>query len=138
MANTVPNSLLYDMATGAIIIGTHTFYLMMLDNSYTPSKSHTRRSNLTANEVSGTNYSAGGKVIVPTIALVGNEARITFPTVTWTSVNGFTAAHAACYRLTGSGASSDPVVGIGTFASAKAANGLDFQVNFSSLLVLAS
>ena len=62
-------------------------HLMLLSSSYTPNKNHSKRSDVIAYEVTGTNYIAGGKYITCVLQNVdgtNNDVEITFPTpVIW-------------------------------------------------------
>ena len=55
----------------------------------------------TNNEITGTGYSAGGKILVPTVGsdTSNNTAYVTFANVTWSPAN-FTAAGALIYNST--------------------------------------
>lgn len=110
MASLLFNSLMYDGLTGAVDIDTDTFKIMLVTSTYSASKSHSKRSQVT-NEVTGTGYTAGGKVIVPIIALnnTTNRAIITIPQITWTA-STITARGAVVYKSRGGAATADELV----------------------------
>lgn len=110
MASLIANSLMYDGLTGAVDIDTDTFKIMLVTSTYSASKAHSKRSQVT-NEVTGTGYTAGGQVVVPTIAVSNttNALTITIPQVTWAS-STITARGAWVYKSRGGAASADELV----------------------------
>ena len=137
MASIIPDSLLRDIATGAVDLDTDVFYAMLLGTGYTPSKSHAKRSDLTS-EVSGTGYTAGGQVCTITVTLdtVNHKLSVAVADVTWTSANGFTAQYVAIYKHRGGAASADELVAIGDFGSGRAAGGGNYVVSQSSPITI--
>jgi hypothetical protein len=75
-------SFVYDSAKlskldGSINLSTHSFKLMLLTDSHTPSKSgHTVKADVSGDEVSGGGYSAGGKAM--TTGISRNGAVVSF------------------------------------------------------------
>lgn len=110
MASLLYNCFMYDGPTGAVDIDTDTFKMILVTSAYTASKSHSKRNQVT-NEVTGTGYTAGGKVVVPTIALnnTTNRAIITIPQTIWTA-STITARGAVIYKSRGGAASADELV----------------------------
>ena len=105
---TIYNNALKEMANGTIKFdGTTPFKLMLAGtgSTYTPSKSHTTRTNFTANngaEASGSGYSAGGATVTFTNTSVStdntnNVINIAIPTVNWAS-STISAKGAVLYR----------------------------------------
>lgn len=74
----------------AIDLDTDTIKVMIVTSAYTPSLAHAFKSDIT-NEVSGTNYTAGGTAISGvTLALDGNTVEWVHNDITWTqSASGF-------------------------------------------------
>lgn len=67
----------------AIDLDNDTIKVMIVTSAYTPSQSHAFKSDIT-NEVSGTNYSAGGTAISGvTLALDGNTVEWVHSDITW-------------------------------------------------------
>lgn len=117
MASLIPNSFIRDCIIGAIDVDTDSFKAMLLSSAYTPSKSHSKRSDLTG-EISGTGYVAGGQSVVLTVALsnVNNTVLITVPQLIWTA-STLTARHLAVYKARGGAATADelgPIIDFGT------------------------
>jgi hypothetical protein len=110
MASLLYNSLMYDGLTGAVDIDTDTFRMILVTSAYSPSKSHSKRNQIT-NEVTGTGYTAGGKVVVPTIALnnTTNRAIITIPQTIWTA-STITARGGVVCKWRGGASSADELL----------------------------
>lgn len=111
MASLVYTSFYRDCFVGNINCSSDTFKAMLVTSSYTPSKTHDKRDDVT-NEVSGTGYTSGGNSAVPTVAAVdntNNDVEITFSITGWTS-STITARGAVIYKSRGGAASSDELV----------------------------
>lgn len=110
MASLIHNSLMYDGLTGAVDIDTDTFKMMLVNSGYSASKSHSRRNQVT-NEVTGTGYTAGGQIIVPTISVSNttNSLTITIPQATWAG-STITARGAVVYKARGGASSADELL----------------------------
>lgn len=99
-----------DIATGVIDLDTDTFGVMLVTDTYTPSTSHAKRSDIT-NEVgnSGT-YAAGGSALASvTAALSGTELRFDAADPSWTSAT-ITARGCVIYKRRGGASSADELV----------------------------
>lgn len=93
----------------AVNTGSDTFKCAMITNSSTPDfDSHDHWSDLSANEVSGTGYTAGG-VALTSVTLTGASGTITFDAadVSWTTSTISSARAAVVYDDT---LTSDPLV----------------------------
>lgn len=111
MASLVYNSFYRDCFVGNINCASDTFKCLLVTSSYTASKAHDRRDDVT-NEVTGTGYSAGGNAASCTVAAVdntNNDLEITFSITSWTSAT-ITARGAVIYKNRGGAASSDELV----------------------------
>lgn len=91
MTSAIPFRFAEDLAMGRVNLGTAVLKAMLLTGAYTAAKSqlHNRRSDLTAYEISGTGYVAGG--VTATIAsatLVSNELQIVINPPTWAAPTG--------------------------------------------------
>jgi hypothetical protein len=82
----------------------------------------------TANEASGTGYTAGGQVLTISVnpTLSGNVAFINFATVTWTATS-LTARGALIYKADGV---TNPAVATILFGEDKTTSSGDFQIQF--------
>ena len=131
MASFAPYKLAEDLGTGKLDFTPSTgssFKAMLLASTYTASKSqsHNRRSDVTAHEVSGTGYAAGGVAItVASATLVTNELQVTFNPATWSSPAGpgWTPHWMVIYENTGVAANDIIVQFVDLTASPQASNG---------------
>lgn len=136
MASLVYNSMLEDLARGAIDFDTDTFYVMLVTNAYTANKdTHVKRSDVTANETTGTNYTAGGSATTVTVTkdLVNDRLDISFSTVTWATAT-ITARAAVIYKHRGGASTADELVAYIDFGQDVSSTNANFAVSFSSPL----
>jgi hypothetical protein len=96
-------------AARVVDFDTDTIKVMLTTSTYTPSATGHAAKNSVTNEVSGTNYTAGGATL-GTVSVVDSTGTITFDAadVTWTqNAGGFsTARYAVIYKDTGTAATS--------------------------------
>lgn len=135
------NSAKLEIANGTIDLDTDTFYVMLLGSGYTPDiDAHNRRDDISGSEVSGTGYTAGGKVI-GTVTVTQDDtndrAVMDGDDVEW-ATSTITARYAAIYKLTGSGAASDNLLGYIDFGEDKTSTAGLFKIawNTSGILTL--
>ena len=138
MANAVVNSYKADMVEGNVAFLTNTIKLMLLDNVHTTNiDTQLFIDDVSANEVSGTGYSAGGATLGSKTSTIDNtndrgvmdSADVTF------SASTITARYGVIYKDTGTPGTS-PIIGIYDFVSDKSSSSSDFtfQVNADGLL----
>ncbi len=135
MPSLVYNSAIRDAAVGNIDFDTDTFKMMLVTSTYTASKSHAKRSDIT-NEVTGTGYTAGGNAAACTVAAtdnVNNDVEITFSITSWTSAT-ITARAGVIYKSRGGASSADELVGYVDFTSDTTSTNGTFAVTISSPL----
>jgi len=136
MASVIYNSFLEDLAKGAIDIDTDTFYVMLVTSSYTANKdTHLKRSSVTANEITGTGYTAKGQSIAPTITkdTANDRLDISWATTTWANAT-ITARGAVIYKYRGGADTADELVAYVDFGSDVSSTSAAFAVTFSSPL----
>jgi hypothetical protein len=96
-------------AARVVDFDTDTIKVMLCTSTYTPSATAHAAKNSVTNEVSGTNYTAGGATLA-SVTVADSTGTITFDAadVTWTqSASGFsTARYAVIYKSTGTDATS--------------------------------
>lgn len=134
MASILSNSLFKYMANGSVDFDTDTFKCMLLNNSYTPSKSHDYLNDVNSYEVSGTGYTAGGNAATPTISAVdnvNNRVEISWSIASWTTAT-ITAAYGAIYKSRGGAASADELIGIIDFGGNKTSTAGTFTITVST------
>ena len=135
MASLVYNSCIRDAVTGAIDFDTDTFKMMLVTSSYTASKAHDKRDDIT-NEVSGTGYTSGGNACSVSVAAVdntNNDVEISFTVTSWTSAT-ITARAGVIYKSRGGASSADELVGYVDFGSDVSSTNGTFAVTVSSPL----
>jgi len=135
MPSLIYNSAIRDAAVGNIDFDTDTFKMMLVTSTYTASKSHAKRSEIT-NEVTGTGYTAGGNAAACTVAAtdnVNNDVEITFSITSWTSAT-ITARAGVIYKSRGGASSADELVGYVDFTSDTTSTNGTFAVTISSPL----
>lgn len=96
---------------GNVDADTDTFRAMLTTNSYTESKNHSKRSDIT-NEITATNYTAGGVVVTLTVSAINtstNAFTITVNGATWNNLTG-TARRLVVYKSRGGASSADELV----------------------------
>ena len=135
MPSLVYNSCIRDAVTGAIDFDSDTFKMLLVTSSYTASKSHAKRSDVT-NEVSGTGYTAGGNACSVSVAAVdntNNDVEISFTVTSWTSAT-ITARAGVIYKSRGGASSADELVGYVDFGSDVSSTNGTFAVTVSTPL----
>lgn len=135
MASLIYNSCIRDAVTGAVDFDTDTFKMLLVTSSYTASKSHSKRSDVT-NEVTGTGYTAGGNACSVSVAATdntNNDVEISFTVTSWTSAT-ITARAGVIYKSRGGASSADELVGYVDFGSDITSTNGTFAVTVSSPL----
>lgn len=135
MASIVYNSFYHDVFTGAVDCDTDSFKIMLTTSSYTPSKSHSKRSDIT-NEVTGAGYTTGGNACALSVAAVdnvNNRQEISASVTSWTS-STITARYGVIYKSRGGLASADELVGCLDFTTDQSSSGGTFAVTVSTNL----
>jgi hypothetical protein len=91
--------------------------------------------NAVTNEVSSTNYTAGGNTLAsPTLTVVSNVVQIDAADTTWTTVS-FTARYAVIYKSTGT-ASTSPLIAYIDFGADQTVSAGNFTIQFAATGVL--
>ena len=134
MASLIYNSCIRDASVGSIDFDTDTFKMLLVTSSYSASKTHSKRSDIT-NEVTGTGYTAGGNAAAVTVTLdnVNNRVDVAFTITSWTTAT-ITARAGVIYKSRGGLASADELVGYVDFGSDVTSTAGTFAVTVSSPL----
>lgn len=84
--------------------------MMLIADTYTPNKDHDFVNDVSAHEVTGVGYTAGGQAVVltPATDLTGDLVSIQTSQVVWTAAT-ITARYGLVYDDTAGGAAADPV-----------------------------
>jgi hypothetical protein len=113
-----------------------TWRVTLVTNAYTPDlDNHDFWADASANEATGTGYTAGGEIIVPTVAFnsTSNLFTVTFPVYTW-SASTITAAY-AFYRKDTGDAATDNAGFLNDFGGDVSSTAGDFTVNASNFTI---
>ncbi len=135
MASLVYNSVMRDVVVGNVDFDTDTFKMMLVTSSYSASKSHAKRNEVT-NEVSGAGYTAGGNACSVTVAATdntNNDVEISFSVTSWTSAT-ITARAGVIYKSRGGASSADELVGYVDFGGDVTSTNGTFAVTISTPL----
>ena len=138
MASLVYNSFMRDVVTGAVDCDTDTFKMMLVTSTYTASKSHAKRSDITNEVAAGSGYTTGGNACALTVAAtdnVNNDVEISFSVTSWTSAT-ITARGGVIYKSRGGASSADELVGYVDFLSNITSTNGTFAVTVSTPLSL--
>jgi len=130
MANVVPYSFAQELLKGQHNFPTNTIYIALYEaGSGAPyAVSDTAYSSGTSNQVSGTGYTTGGKVLQNgTVANQTSVATVTFDTISWTSAT-FGAAYGVLYN----NSSSDKLIVVLDFGGTKSCSNGTFTITFPS------
>jgi hypothetical protein len=133
MSSAIYNSMMYHEAKGNIDFDTDSFKVMLVTSAYTPDvDAHDYRNDVT-NEVTGTNYVAGGAATTCTVTQdnANNRVSIGFSAVTWATAT-ITARGAVIYKSRGGASSADELVAYVDFGSDKSSTAGDFVVTFTT------
>jgi len=109
MASVIYDSFIADVFAGTCTTAS-TYKAMLVTSAYTEDRAaHSKRSSVT-NEVTGTNYTAGGVSLTlsATLNTAAHTLMLTIPTVSWAS-STITARKLIIYRTTGAAANDNLV-----------------------------
>jgi len=134
MADVIQNSFKKHIMNGGIDLDTDTIKVMLLDDNHSQNQdAHEFIDDVSANEVSGSGYSAGGGTLANksvTQDNTDNEGVFDADDLTWSS-STITARYAAIYKDTGTPGTS-PIVCIIDFGSDKSSSGGNFTLQWAS------
>lgn len=134
MADVIPNSFKKHIMNGGIDLDTNTIKVMLLTNSHSQDQdNHEFIDDVSANEVSGTGYTAGGATLANKAVTqdnTDNEGVFDADDVTW-STSTITARYAAIYKDTGT-PSTSPLIAIIDFGSDKSSSAGNFTIAWAA------
>lgn len=134
MADTIVNAFKKNIMNGSIDLDTDTVKVMLLTSSHTQNADTQEFiDDVSANEVSGTGYTAGGATIgTPAVTQDNTDDEGVFDgaDVTWAS-STITARYAAIYKDTGTPGTS-PIIAILDFGSDQSSSSGDFTIQWGS------
>ena len=131
MADIVYNRFLFNVGDKNIDLNVDTIKAALLTNVYTPDKDHNVWTDVSANEVSGTGYTAGGKDLT-TVAWTEDDTndlgKLDADDVIWTN-STITARYCVLYDDT---VVTDDLIMCFDFTTDKSSSGGDFKVQFNA------
>jgi hypothetical protein len=133
VASVLYTSFFRDLLKGDIDLDTATVKAMLTSSSYAENRDHDRRDDVT-NEITATNYTAGGLTLTPVISAVdttNDRVTLTLPAATWANFTG-TARRLVYYVSTGT-ASADPLIACVDFGSDVTRTAQTFEVSASTV-----
>lgn len=106
----------YDSGIADLMAGTIApagpYRLILLAATYTPAKTHAKRSDLGANEIAASGgYVAAGELVTVSVSLVSGETRVAFSAVSYPTAT-FSWRYGAVYRARGGAASADELLAL--------------------------
>ena len=131
MADTIYNRFFANLMNKEVDLEADTIRVALLTSSYTINKDHNTWSDVSANEVSGTGYTAGGATLANKSVAQDNtndEATFDADDVTWSS-STITARYAVLYDDT---LTNDDLIAVFDFGSDQSSSSGDFTLQFSS------
>jgi hypothetical protein len=131
MANDIYNSFMEYVCDGTIDLDDHSFKIMLLADTYTPSATHSVKADVSSHEITGAGYTAGGQALSGlTWTRSGDVCTLDATDPTWTSAT-FTARYAVIYDDTPT-SPADPLVMLYDFGTNKSCSNGAFTVNVSA------
>jgi hypothetical protein len=123
------------LANGDIAFDTDTFKVMLATSSYTPNQDTDQfRSSVTANEITGTGYTAGGQTlagVATSYDATTNEVRILWTDSAWTTAS-FTARIAVIYKSRGGADTADELVAYLDMVSDQTVTASTFTLDYTT------
>ncbi|MBZ4564628.1 hypothetical protein GBQ45_14290 [Mycobacterium avium subsp. hominissuis] len=103
---------LQSLANKQINLNTDSFHVMLLGSGYTPSDAHRYQSDIAAQEITGTGYTAGGQALSSvTTSYASNTLTFTANNISWGPDSTISAQYAAIVDVTPGAAASNPLIG---------------------------
>lgn len=136
MASLIYNSFYDDVARGNINPSTDTFKVMLVSSAYTEDKdTHLKRSSIT-NEITGTNYTAGGTAVTVTVTkdTANDRVDIGLGSVTW-ATSTITGRKAVYYKSRGGASSADELVAVVDFSTDYTSSNGNFTIGAGTIRI---
>lgn len=126
------NSFAEFVADGTIDLDTDTFGMLLLTSAHVVNPDHDFRNDVTADEVSGTNYTAGGVTLTSVtwtrVTGANGGAQFSFATPTWPNVTFSNARFAVLYKRRGGASSADELCAIWDLGQNFSPSGVEFKL----------
>ena len=132
MANVIYTSFKKGIGDGTFDMDADTFKCALLTSSHTPNAANSVLADVSANEVSGTGYTAGGATLADvTWAIDGTTCVLDAADPEWTG-STITARYAAIYKSGTANSLTNPLVCLLDFEEDKGVTGGTFSVQFNT------
>lgn len=123
------NHLMLCLLNGAMVLASDTLKLMLVSSAYTPDAEHTQIADVSAHEITGTNYTAGGQALTGVAASrSGASAKLDAADLTFAALTA-TFRYGVLYADVTRGGLTGPLVGYFVLDSADVVvSGVDYPV----------
>lgn len=136
---------LQSLVNKQINLNSDTLNVMLLGSGYTPAAAHRYQTDLGANEITGTGYTAGGQALSSVLATYAagsdslGQLTLSAATVQWNASTITNAWYAAIVDVTPGTAATNPLIGYVAFGQAESDTAGVFQIawNASGIFQLA-
>lgn len=126
MASGIYNRFKANLMNGEVDLEADTIKVMLLDNSHSFTATNNVIGDVSANEISGTGYTAGGKALSGKAVTQAATTKWDATDIEWTTAT-FTAYHAAIYDDTHA---TDDLIASFDFGGAQAVAGATFKIQW--------
>ena len=136
MADIIYNTFKVYLGDGTFDMDGDVFKIALLGSGYTPNAAHTVFADVSANEVTGTGYTAGGATLANTSWVpVAGTTTFDADDATWTGAT-FTARYAVLYKSGTANSIVNPLVKVFDFGSDKSCSNGPFTITFNAAGIL--
>lgn len=136
MADIIYNSFKEFLGDGTFDMDGDTFKVALLGSGYTPSAAHTVFADVSANEITGTGYTAGGATLANvTWASAAGTTTFDAGDISWTGAT-FTARYAVLYKSGTANTIVNPLVKVFDFGSDQSCSNGPFTITFNAAGIL--
>lgn len=126
MASGIYNRFKANLMNKEVDLEADTIKVMLLDNSHSFTATHNQKSEIVANEINGTGYTAGGEALASKAVTQGATTKWDAADVEWTNAT-FTAYHAVIYDDT---LTNDDLIASIDFGGAKSVSDGTFKIQW--------
>lgn len=121
------------LANKQINLYNDTFHVMLLGSGYTPSDAHRYQSDISAQEITGTGYTAGGQALSGVGArYASNTLTFTANNISWGPDSTISAQYAAIVDVTPGAAASNPLIGYVNYGELVSDTNGTFEIDWNA------
>ncbi|PBA43511.1 hypothetical protein CKJ63_03360 [Mycobacterium avium] len=123
---------LQSLANKQINLNTDSFHVMLLGSGYTPSDAHRYQSDIAAQEITGTGYTAGGQALSSvTTSYASKTLTLTAANIAWAN-SSIAAQYAAIVDVTPGSAAANPLIGYVNFGQLVSDTNGTFEIDWNA------